>query len=220
MQIKWIKRFLLRLMRDPPFLLALLLIILTICPFIILSFSKGLFSINVWFEVLSLGLSVLFGPFGFGVFAVVFIYGLVKAGFGPTLVNIQQRWTGWMYEFNLVIWDMEYALEQEKGKAIVVYYAKKSSKERSSSEQKEPYDEEKELTQHFYDGRMKYFGYQNYVRFLLKNAEDLKAQLKASVSEQNPAGDPMLLEEARLGRMLLRQEARRIDERLKDGTWG
>ena len=42
----------------------------------------------------------------------------------------------------------------------------------------EPYDEQKELTERYYDGRMKYFGYQNYIKFLIKNGEDLTKRLR------------------------------------------
>lgn len=41
-----------------------------------------------------------------------------------------------------------------------------------------------------------------------------------SVSEQYPAGDPLLIEEITLAKLILRKEAKRLDEQLKDGTWG
>lgn len=40
-----------------------------------------------------------------------------------------------------------------------------------------------------------------------------------SVSEQYPVGDPLLIEEVALAKMILRKEAKRLDEQLKDGTW-
>lgn len=50
--------------------------------------------------------------------------------------------------------------------------------EKKEKLQKGPYDEKKELTKRFYDRRMKYFGYQNYLNFLINNGEELTKRLR------------------------------------------
>ncbi|XP_041914078.1 uncharacterized protein LOC121678536 [Alosa sapidissima] len=235
---KWIRRFLLRLIRDPPFLLATLLMCVTAGPFIILGFFIETPNWSYWFEGLYFILEVLpetvdkaFFPLlspseiGITLVALGFVCTVAKTGVDRPLAILKQRLLGVHSKFDSFAWDVEFALWQEKFKVIGTSCAKKMRRKYDFLEKREklkkgPYDEQKELAKRFYDGRMKYFGYQNYLHFLLKNGEELAQHLRASVSEQYPAGDPLLIEEIALARMILKQETRKLDEQLKDGTWG
>ncbi|XP_063056146.1 uncharacterized protein LOC134450218 [Engraulis encrasicolus] len=225
MPVKCLKRFLCTIERDAALLIALLLITLAvICPFtcIIVSFTYGLCSIDLWLEVLSVAWSVIYSPFHWGcVLGLSLLYFMAPVVIDllqKILLKILQMSFDVVSEIKSVIWDIAYAMQQEKEKeGIVVYYVKRA---RASKSKRKDELEEKELRRRFYEGKTKYFGYKNYIRFLLKSGGDLRAQLRASRSEKNPAGDPLLLEEVRLGRLLLRHETRRMDNRLQMGTWG
>lgn len=122
---KWIRRFLLRLIRDPPFLLALLLTCVTIGPFVILGFFIESPNWTYWFEILSSILQSYLTQFGIGVMVAVFTYNVVKTAVVETLASLQQSWFSAQSKFDTFVWDVEYALEQEKGKAIGTNYAKR-----------------------------------------------------------------------------------------------
>lgn len=114
----WIRRFLLRLIRDPAFLLALLLTCVTIGPFAILGFFIETPNWTYWFEILSLILQSNLAHFGIGVLVAFFSYNLVKTTVAETLKTLQQKWFSARSKFDTFVWDVECALEQEKGKAI------------------------------------------------------------------------------------------------------
>lgn len=120
---KWIRRFLLRLIRDPPFLLALLLTCVTIGPFVILGFFIETPNWTYWFEILSLILQSHLVHFGIGVFVVVFVYNLLKTAVADTLEILQQSWFSAQSKFDSFVWDVKYALEQEEATAIGTNYA-------------------------------------------------------------------------------------------------
>ncbi|XP_041696095.1 uncharacterized protein LOC121533857 isoform X1 [Coregonus clupeaformis] len=235
--LRWAQWCVLNLVRLMLWLLALAVLTVLLAPALRWSLTggdpeevltKSLFCSRVWTgwqEGLSLLTLIISTLPGMAVLAVISLYRANRTGLVRTMTgHIRERWVEWTGRLNSYLWDIEDMLEQEQCTPIGVGCSTKSRRELDHLDMlhrvdKGHLDDQDEMVQRFLDNGMKFRGYRNYLMDTMKNCEALVKKCSASVTEEQPEGDPALLEQLNLVAHILQQEQKNLDIQIRNWTW-